>query len=153
MRTTHAALLLMLGGGLAWLADASAGAAETTAKNAGEPASGGLLGALGAVSKAPLPSLSGLIRPEKMGLLTDNQPRFKDNETHLLSDNDTEVELQAENRINILSGIQLFSGIKVNVQINVSDGGSKAAKASKGDGERKAKKPHQRKAARKPPRA
>ena len=148
MRITQAALLLVAGG-LVGLADASAGAAETTAKKTGEPASGGLLGALGAMSNAPLPILSGLIKPEKMGLLTDNPATLKDNETHLLSDNDTEVELQAENKVNILSGIQLFSGIKVTVQINVSDNGSKAAKARKGAGDRPARKAKQRQAAHK----
>ena len=118
-----------LSAGLVWALLASgATAAETeSAAKDGGPKKGGMGGLLDVVGKLPAPSLSGLIKPDKMGLLTDNQCRIQDNESHLLSDNQSEVNLLSGNQTKILSGIRILSDWSVDVHITVYNGDSKAA--------------------------
>jgi hypothetical protein len=61
-----------------------------------------------------LPSLAGLIQPEKMGVLTDNPLTVRDNsvETQLLSGNETKV----------MSDIRILSGITVNIHVHIAPG-------------------------------
>lgn len=114
------------------------------------PAAGGLTGLFDAVGK--LPSLSGLIKPEKMGLLADNQCRVHDNQAQLLSENKTDVNLMSGNVANVLSGIHFLSDISVEVHITVRNDNGKASslKAGKGPGKSKSRKAAKHDAARKP---
>lgn len=82
-----------------------------SAASANDPplAGGGLGQLLELVSSPAFPSLSGLIQPEEMGMLTDNQNN--------LSDNEMELELLSNNDVDILSNIQIFSGISITVTI------------------------------------
>jgi hypothetical protein len=89
------------------------------------------------VGSPTFPSLSGLIQPEKMGMLTDNQ----DN----LSDNRVEVDLFSDNQVQILSDFQFLSGISVNVTINLSDGKLPARTKKKACGQAKSKESPKRK--------
>ena len=118
-----------------------AGAAESEpAKATGEPKKDGLSSLLGALGSVQIPSLSGLIQPERMGVLTDNECRIEDNQPHLLSDNEADRDFLSGNQVNILSGLHLLSDITVTVQVTVGDGDRKAAKAKKADGDRKSNK-------------
>jgi hypothetical protein len=76
---------------------------------------------LSAVGKSQMPSLAGLIQPEKMGLLTDNRCTVRDNETHVLSDLEADVDLLTDNEADVISGLSILSGISVDVQITISD--------------------------------
>ena len=116
-------LAIALFAGAAAAADQKADAAEI------RPKANGLTSVLHAVGKPVMPNLAGLIQPEKIGMLTDNQCRIADNAPHLLSDNEADVELLSDNNAEILSGnevpllsgntvellsrIRLLSGIKV----------------------------------------
>ena len=93
------------------------------------PESVGLSRLLDVVSKSSLPSLSGLIQPEKMGVLTDNQCRIKDNQPHLLSDNEATVKL--------MSDIHVLSGITVNLHVHVTIERETSGKAKNDHGKRK----------------
>jgi len=96
-----------------------------------------LLGALGEVQ---IPSLAGLIQPERMGVLTDNECRVEDNQPHLLSDNRADRDFLSGNQVNILSGLHLLSDITVTIQVTPGNGDRKAAKPKTADRERKSKK-------------
>lgn len=108
----------------------------------------GLLGLIGAVNGLQIPDLSGLIQPEKMGMLTDNTAIARDNQAHVLSDNQTETSLLSGNRPKLLSGIRLFSGITINVHISIHEDAS-PPKAKKTDSRRNGKKAKSRKTGRK----
>ncbi len=84
--------------------------------------------------------------------MTDNQCRVQDNQTQLLSDNETDVNLLSGNVAHILSGIHVLSGISVDVQITIggNDGQAPGPKAKKGHGKNKSRKTDKRTAARKP---
>lgn len=149
MRTRRNLLPVIMVGMLLLLLARGASAAESeTPKAAGEPKTGGLPSLLGALGSLQIPSLSGLIQPERMGVLTDNQCRITDNQPHLLSDNQADRDSLSGNQVNILSGLHLLSDITVTVQITVGDSGSKAAKPKKAAGDRKSSKSQKRKAAR-----
>lgn len=114
------------------------------------PSLGGLTGLLDVVGK--LPNLSGLIQPEKMGLLTDNQYRVQDNQAKLLSENEADVSLLSGNVTKLAPSIRILSGLSVDVRIVVRSGDGKAAspKAAKGHGKKKSRKAGQQHAARTP---
>jgi hypothetical protein len=129
MRTTALTLLL-----LALSAGGTLAADDNPSAQAKQPRLGGLSAMLDAVGKAQMPSLSGLIQPEKMGLLTDNECEVEDNEVHLLSDNEGDVEALSNNEIKVLPRIRILSGITVNVQLNFPGDGKKAkTKNAKGN--------------------
>lgn len=71
------------------------------------------------------PNLTGLIQPEKMGVLSDNPLTVRDNPV----DVDVDVNLLSGNEMNVLSGIRILSGITVNVQIHVHSSPPAAAEA------------------------
>jgi hypothetical protein len=133
MSTRRASLLVLLSLGSLLLGQWDAAAADKSSSVDKNPKTGSLSAVLGVPN---MPSLSGLIRPEKMGLLTDNKLTAKDNEAHLLSDNETDVDILSHNVVEILSGIEVFSGLTVNVRISVH---RDHKKANKGKGRRKGK--------------
>jgi hypothetical protein len=136
MRTTALSLLLV-----AVSAGATFAADDQTPAQAVQPRPSGLSALLGAVSKSQMPSLSGLIQPEKMGLLTDNECDVEDNQVHLLSDNDGDVNSLSNNKISFLPRLSILSGITVNVQIKISGDGKKPkAKQAKIAGKSRKKK-------------
>jgi hypothetical protein len=144
-------LLALVSVGFILLVGEAGAAAGEPAKSAGEPKAGGLSSLLGALGEVQIPSLSGLIQPERMGVLTDNECRIEDNQPHLLSDNRADRDFLSGNQINVLSGLHLLSDITVTVQVTVGDGDRKASKAKKAEGDRqsnKADKSKKRKAAR-----
>jgi hypothetical protein len=102
-----AVAILVLSGGVALAEDASA-----TGSAAAKPSP--LAGWVELLGSTAIPSLSGLIQPEKMGVLSDNPLTVEDNPI--------EVELLSGNEMNVLSGIRILSGITVNVEIHVHDG-------------------------------
>jgi len=123
-----------------------------------DPASG-LKTMLQWTGKTGMPNLEGLIKPEKMGVLTDNQMNVTDNMPQLLANNEVEVEPFSENqaptannnaamsgnraelfsRINLLSNLKFLSNIEIELEINVKKSGNKGvdAKAKKGKGKKK----------------
>jgi hypothetical protein len=137
----------------AYLATGAIAAEPESASKASIPSTAAWAGLFDVAGK--LPSLSGLIRPEKMGVLTDNQVRVHDNEPKLLSDNDAELNLLSGNVVHLLSDLHFLSGISINVQVNVPSGDSKApsAEASQRHGKSKARQAGKHGAARKPKRA
>ena len=88
------------------------------------------------VSSPTFPSLSGLIQPEKMGVLTENQDNF--------SGNKVDLELLSNNKAKILSDLQIFSGISVNVTISLGDSDRSDQKSKKADRKTKSKKSQKR---------
>ena len=129
---TLAALLL--------IAATVAPAAEPAAAPGGEQKAGGFGDILDLISKPTFPSLSGLIRPEKMGVLTDNTCQIRDNQI--------EPELMSGNKTEVLSGIHILSGISVDVRVTIrsaDDGRASKVKARKTDDKRPAKKPKKNK--------
>jgi hypothetical protein len=138
-----------LGLGLEWPAALAVGADQAATPAAVETKASGLSGVLDALSGLPMPSLAGLIKPEKMGLLADNQCKVSNNKTHLLSDNEANVDLLAENEIHVLSDIRLLSGITINVRITVHDPDGRASKAKKSRDPHKSRNSPKRKASRK----
>jgi len=98
-----------------------------------QPKANGLTSILHAVGKPVMPDLTGLIKPEKMGMLTDNQCRISDNALHLLS------------------GIKVFSDIKLDIHIHVQNSGNRGVdlKAKKPAGKKKPRKGHKGKSDRK----
>lgn len=127
LRLTAAALVL------AWLPLGTASAAEPATAQGGERKTSGLAEILDLISKPGFPSLSGLIQPEKMGVLTDNTCQIRDNEV--------EPQVLSENKVQVLSGIRILSGITVDVRITIRGGeGAPKAKAHKADGRQRAKK-------------
>ena len=89
------------------------------------------------VSSPTLPSLSGLIRPEEMGMLTENQDNF--------SANKVELDLLSNNKAKILSDFQILSGISVNVTISFGDSDRSDRKTKNADRQTKSKKSQKRK--------
>ncbi|MCU0978274.1 MAG: hypothetical protein MUF25_03795 [Pirellulaceae bacterium] len=140
MSTRQSLLLSLVGTGVILIVGEAGAAAGEPAKSAGEPKAGGLASLLGALGEVQIPSLSGLIQPERMGVLTDNECRIEDNQPHLLSDNQADRDFLSGNQVNVLSGLHLLSDITVTVQVTVGDGDRKAAKAKKADGDRKSNK-------------
>ena len=139
---------------------ASGIAAEPAAETKEAPPKASTLGAL--FGGRAMPSLSGLIKPEKMGLLTDNQ--IQGNAPHLLSDNEAEIasenEMFSSNliaspiQLQLLSGFKLFSDlVNIDVNINVSNSGNEGVAApnvaSKAKGKKKSRKGGKKKAGRK----
>jgi hypothetical protein len=131
----------MTGLGLIFVVCTVAAADDETATKDAKPEAAGVSSLLGMFSKSSLPSLEGLIKPDKMGVLTDNQCRVTDNEPHLLSGNKATVKLASDN--------QILSGITVNVHISVGANGRKSAQADKGNEKRKADKARKHKSSRK----
>ena len=102
-----AVALLLLSSGVALADDASATGSATAQANP-------LAGLFDLLGSTAIPSLSGLIQPEKMGVLSDNPLTVEDNPI--------DVELLSGNETNFLSGIRILSGITVNVEIHVHHG-------------------------------
>lgn len=109
---TGTMVLMLLVGGAASAAD------DQSADSVGAPPGGGLTDLLKLVGSPTFPSLSGLIQPEKMGILTDNPCHLHDNEA--------ELGLLSDNVINVLSGNRIFSDITVTVNIQVGQQDDKA---------------------------
>jgi hypothetical protein len=151
MKTRLALLLPLAGLGLVGLAAELATAGDEPAKESRESNDHGLSGLISIVGRLPMLNLSGLIRPEKMGLLTDNQCRIRDNEAHLLSDNETVGDFLSGNKVSILSGVRLFSGFTINVNFTIHGRDTKAPKTKpkRGDGRRGSKKSKRHRTARK----
>lgn len=113
-------------------------AADAPSASAGrEMPLGGLPQLLGALKDIPIPSLSGLIQPEKMGLLTDNTCRVSDNQPRLMSDNSAGRDFQSGNSLDVLSNYRLLSDITVTVEIHVHQGEAQAGQHQKSDKARK----------------
>jgi hypothetical protein len=146
---TRLASSLLLGLGFVLVTSDLATAADELPQQSHASKPDGLAGLLDAVGKFPMRSLSGLISPEKMGILTDNQCKIRDNETHLLSDNESEIALLSDNDVRLLSGVRLFSGLTINVHLTIDRGEGKATKAKHGEHRRNSKKSKRDKAARK----
>jgi hypothetical protein len=149
MKTRLTSLLPLTALGVVLVAGELAAAGDEPVTKSDKAKDEGLLGWIGAVSRVPMPNLSGLITPEKMGLLTDNQCRIRDNEAHLLSDNETEVNVLSGNKVSTLSGNRLLSGITINVQVTIHGPNAEASKPNSGDRHRGSKKSKRHKAARK----
>lgn len=140
---TMRSVLLLLVMGLACMNTGPAFAGEDPGQKSSKSKLDGLLDLMSTVNGLQIPDLTGLIQPEEMGMLTDNKSNIRDNQTHLLSDNETDVGLLSSNRLQFFSGIRLFSGITVHVHVSVQDGDARPSKAKdKKDGSRRnAKKP------------
>ena len=149
MRTRFVSLLRLSALVAVLFAGGSVLAADDPGKEPGKSKIDGLLGLIGAVNGLEIPDLAGLIQPEKMGMLTDNQSSIRGNEARFFSDNEGEFALLSGNHFKILSGIRLFSGITVHVDVSVHAGNAKRSKAKKDDGRRDAKKSKERKSPRK----
>jgi len=141
MAAKHFFGLMPMGLAVALLAAGTASAAEPAKAQGGEPKAGGFTDILDLISKPTFPSLSGLIRPEKMGALSDNTCQIRDNHV--------EPELMSGNKTEVLSGIRILSGISVDVRITIrsdDDDGAPKVKARKTDDKRPAKRPRKNKA-------
>ncbi len=79
------------------------------------PQASPLAGLLEVLRVTGLPNLSGLIQPEKMGVLSDNPLTVRDNPV----DVDIDMNVLSGNEANVLSDIRILSGITVNVQIHI----------------------------------
>jgi hypothetical protein len=100
--------------------------ADEEAPTSGEPLSESGFGQLlELVSSPTFPSLSGLIQPGEMGVLTDNQDNF--------SDNKVQLDLLSNNEVKILSDLQILSGISVNITISLGDGDCSGRTKKKAD--------------------
>ena len=134
--------------GLAWALPSSgtASAAESASAPSGEHKTGGLGDLLKFGGSSTFPGLSGLIRPEKMGILTDNPFQVKEN--------DIDMDLMSGNQTQLLSGIHFLSDISVNVHVTVQVGGAEVSKdrPKKADAQRHAKR-HKRNKSRSKPKA
>jgi hypothetical protein len=102
-----AVAFLLLSSGVALAEDASATGSGAAKANP-------LASLIDLLGSTAIPSLSGLIQPEKMGVLTDNPLTVRDNPV--------EVELLSGNETNFLSGIRILSGITVNVEVHIHHG-------------------------------
>lgn len=161
MRTRFVALVAFAGLGLPLFSGTLAVGADEPAKQSPQAKLDGIVNLLRAVGGLEIPDLSGLISPEKMGLLTDNQSRIRDNETTLLSGNEpeitalsgneTEFTCLSGNKCSVLSNLRLFSGITVNLHVTIQDNeAAKAVKPKTGKkADRDAKKAKKRKVGRK----
>ena len=154
MRTEPSTLWRIAGVGLVLLATGAVAAENESAAKDGEPKTKGLAGLFEGAGKLQMPSLAGLIKPEKMGLLADNQcqVQVKDNAPKLLSDNQPEMNLLSGNEASFLSRIHILSDLSVNVHITIHRGDAQAAdhKAQAGHPKHKSRKAAKPKTARKP---
>ena len=134
MAAKHFLKLILTALALALLPAGTASAAEPATAQGGERKTGGLADMLDLISKPAFPSLSGLIQPDKMGVLTDNTCQIRDNEV--------KPELMSGNEVQVLSGIRILSGISVDVRITIRGGGEKTekVKARKADDRRQSRK-------------
>ena len=148
MKTRLASFLPLAGLGLVLFAGELATAGDKPVKESCESKGDGFSGLISAVGRLPISNLSGLITPDKMGLLMDNQCGIRDNEAHLLSDNETDVDLLSGNKVSILSGVRLLSGFTINVHVIIRDRDAEASNPKNGDGRRDSKKSKRHKAAR-----
>lgn len=93
---------------------------------------------LAIVTKLPMPNLSVLLPPKKLGLLSDNESTIKDNQANLLSGNKTDVDTLSGNNIKTLSDIRILSNLSLQVNINIYGGdGPSPAAAKKAGGKQK----------------
>lgn len=130
-------LRTLTGIALAILASGVFAADAPSAPAGGEMPLGGLPQLLGALKDIPIPSLNGLIQPEKMGLLTDNTCRVSDNQPRLMSENRAGRDFQSGNSLDVLSNYRLLSDITVTVEVHVHQADAQAAQHRKGDQARK----------------
>jgi hypothetical protein len=114
-------LLMPVGLALAVTLGDVARADDPAEEKVSKPDSKGLSTLLGFIGNRSLPSLDGLIRPEKMGLLTDNQLHAEGNDVRILSD------------LRSISGITVI----VNITINGSNDNKVRGKKRKGRHRRK----------------
>jgi hypothetical protein len=123
-------------------------AADKSATKDRKPETGGLADIVEVLGQLRALDLSGLIKPQEMELLTDNQCRIKDNEAHLFSGNEAEIELLSGNKANLLSGIRILSDFSVDIHVNIqtSDSKTPSVKAKKRNGKRKSHKSRNRRA-------
>jgi hypothetical protein len=106
-------------------ASVSVFADDNVAPGGDQPKERGLDHLLGLVSSPKFPSLSGLIQPEEMGVLTGN----RDN----LHDNKMQLGLLSDNQVKVLSDLQILSGISVHVTIRIDDGDRSDRKTGRAD--------------------
>jgi len=134
----------MAAAALILLASRAASAQDATATATASAPSSPLSGLFDLLGSNALPSLAGLIQPEKMGVLTDNPCTIRENEA--------DIDLLSGNEMNVLSGNHLFSGITVQIEIHVGRGERSAAErqADKANREKKAAKTSKRKSDRRP---
>jgi len=173
MNTTRLFLLSLTSLPIVLYAGAVAAADKKTDAAEIRQEANGLTGMLHAVGKPVIPNLTGLIQPGKMGMLTDNQCRITDNAPHLLSDNEADLELLSDNnaeilsgnevpvlsgntlellsRLRLLSGIKIFSDIKLDVHIDVQNSGNQGVdhKPKRPTAKKKSRKGHKNKSGRK----
>jgi hypothetical protein len=136
--------LSMIAAACILLASRAALAQDAPATAAAPVQSNPLAGVFDLLGSNALPSLAGLIQPEKMGVLTDNPCTVRENEA--------DIDLLSGNEMNVLSGNHLFSGITVHIEIHVDRGERSAAErqADKANREKKAAKTSKRKTDRRP---
>jgi hypothetical protein len=149
MKTRFASQLALVAVGFVLLTGAPSLGADDPVKESAPAKLDGFINLIRAVGGLEIPDLTGLISPENMGVLSDNQSRIRDNEVTALSGNEAEITCLSGNQVSILSDVHLFSGITVNVQVTVHDGDAKAVKPKKGKERRDSKKARNRKTARK----
>lgn len=142
MKTRPCFWLPLTGLLVALLAGRAAAADAPAPAPASESGAAGWADLLRVVGQLPIPSLTGLIQPEKMGLLTDNE---------------TDMNLLSGNETNVLSGIHILSDLSIDVHITIGTGDHQATPGkAKRDAERrrapKARK-HKARAKAKPPQA
>ncbi|NLF72681.1 MAG: hypothetical protein GX575_26910 [Candidatus Anammoximicrobium sp.] len=139
--------LILAGLSVASLAGGAASAAEPAKAPGGEPKPAGFLEILELMSRPNFPNLSGLIRPEKMGALSDNTCQVTDNQ--IKPEFHIEPELMSGNKTEVLSGIHILSGLSVDVRITIRTADKERArkpKAQKANEKRPAQKPKKDKA-------
>lgn len=115
-------IVLITGLTLAWLSASTLWAQEKP-KPQTPPQASPLAGLIEVLRVTGFPNLSGLIQPERMGVLSDNPLTVRDNPV----DVDVDVNLLSGNETNVLSGIRILSGITVNVEIHIHPSPSAAA--------------------------
>jgi hypothetical protein len=140
MKSTQNLLRILTGIALAFVASGVFAADAPAGPASGDASLGGLPQLLGALKDIPIPSLNGLIQPEKMGVLTDNTCRVSDNQPRLMSDNTAERDFQSGNSLEVLSNYRLLSDITVSVEVHVHQGDAQAAQHKDRDKARKTEK-------------
>ena len=76
-----------------------------------------------------VPSLDGLIRPEKMGLLGDIRTLVRDNVANVGSGNEATVDVLSGNEADLRAEVSILSGLTVHLNITVQIGGEKKGQA------------------------
>lgn len=139
---TMRSVLLLLVMGLVPMSAQTASAGEDPGQKSSKSKLEGLLDLMSTVNGLRIPDLTGLIQPEEMGI-SDNKSSIRDNQTHVLSDNETDVGLLSGNRLQFFSCIRILSGITVHVHVSVQNGDVRPSEAKdKKDGSRRnSKKP------------